>query len=158
MEGKKMIETVLSALKILLVFFVVYSLIKFMFFFFVKYDTRRKLLDSAYKGKTSGSKIQDIFFLAIILILLGLLFVSGEMEYISFITGLLVGMVLIQLYFHSFSQTLTAEKSPESPLSAIKMMSYAIEDKPALAWKELIIMAVLFVWAIYMLLTQGFGL
>ncbi len=153
-----MADIALLALKIFLVFFVIYSLIKFMFFFFVKYDTRRKLLDSAYKGKTSGSKVQDIFFLAVILVLIGLLFVSGATEYISFITGLLVGMVLIQLYFHSFSQTLTPEKSPEPPISAIKIMSYAIEDKPELAWKELLIMTILFIWALYMLFTQGFGL
>lgn len=153
-----MVDTALLVLKIFLVFFVVYSLIKFMFFFFVKYDTRRKLLDSAYKGKTSGSKIQDIFFLTVILILLGLLFVSGATEYISFITGLLVGMILIQLYFHSFSQPLTPEKSPEPPISAIKMMSYAIEANPGRAWKELLIMTILFIWAIYTLLTQGFGL
>ncbi|MGF7118618.1 hypothetical protein [Methanobacterium oryzae] len=116
------------------------------------------MLDSAYKGKTSGSKIQDIFFLTVILILLGLLFVSGATEYISFITGLLVGMILIQLYFHSFSQPLTPEKSPEPPISAIKMMSYAIEANPGRAWKELLIMTILFIWAIYTLLTQGFGL
>lgn len=151
-------ETALLVLKIFLVFFVVYSLIKFMFFFFIKYDRRRKLLDLAYKGKTSGSKIQDIFFLAVILILLGLLFVSGAIEYISFITGLLVGMILIQLYFHRFSQTLTPAESPEPPISAIKMMSYAIEANPGRAWKELLIMTILFIWAIYTLLTQGFGL
>ena len=89
---------------------------------------------------------------------MGLLFVSGATEYISFVTGLLVGMVLIQLYFHSFSQPLTPEKSPEPPISAIKMMSYAIEDKPELAWKELLIMTILFIWSLYVLFTQGFGL
>lgn len=153
-----MADTALFALKIFLVFFVIYSLIKFMFFFFVKYDKRRKLLDSSYKDKTSATKIQDIFFLAVILILLGLLFVSGATEYISFITGLLVGMVLIQLYFHSFSKPLTPEESPESPISPIKLMSYAIEANPGRAWKELLIMTIIFIWALYMLFTQGFGL
>ncbi|MGB9980404.1 hypothetical protein [Methanobacterium sp.] len=151
-------ETALLALKILLVFFVVYSLIKFFFFFFVKYETRRKLLDNAYTGKMGATKIQDLFFLIIILIIIGLLFISGGMEYISFVSGLLAGMILIQLYFHSFSKQLPAEKSPEPPVSAIKMMSYAIEANPGLAWKELVIMTVLFIWALYMLLTQGFGL
>lgn len=153
-----MADTALFALKIFLVFFVIYSLIKFMFFFFVKYDKRRKLLDSSYKDKTSATKIQDIFFLAVILILLGLLFVSGATEYISFITGLLVGMVLIQLYFHSFSKPLTPEESPESPISPIKLMSYAIEANPGRAWKELLIMTIIFIWALYMLFTQGFDL
>ena len=151
-------ETALMALKIVLVFFIVYSLIKFFFFFFVKYETRRKLLENAYTGKRGATKIQDLFFLAVILIIIGLLFVSGEMGYISFIAGLLAGMVLIQLYFHSFSKSLPAEKSPEPPISAIKMMSYAIEANPGLAWKELIIMTVIFIWGLYMLFTQGFGL
>ena len=153
-----MANTALLALKIFLVFFVFYSLIKFMFFFFVKYDTRRKLLESSYKDKTSATKVQDIFFLAVILILLGLLFLSGATEYISFITGLLVGMVLIQLYFHSFSKPLTPEESPEPPVSPIKLMSYAIEASPGRAWKELLIMTIIFIWALYMLFTQGFGL
>ncbi|HML06149.1 MAG TPA: hypothetical protein VK426_10280 [Methanobacterium sp.] len=153
-----MADTALLALKIFLIFFVVYSLIKFMFFFFVKYDTRRKLLESSYKDKTSATKVQDIFFLAVILILLGLLFLSGATEYISFITGLLVGMVLIQLYFHSFSKPLTPEESPEPPVSPIKLMSYAIEASPGRAWKELLIMTIIFIWALYMLFTQGFGL
>jgi hypothetical protein len=92
------------------------------------------------------------------LILLGLLFVSGGMQYISFTTGLFVGMLLIQLYFHSFSKPLEKEESPEPPLSPIKLMSYAIEANPGRAWKELVILTVLLVWALYMLLTAGFGL
>jgi hypothetical protein len=151
-------DVALLALKILLTFFVIYSLIKFYVFFFVKYDTRRKLLDSSYKGKPSATKISDIFLLVMILILLGFLFASGGMEYISFITGLLVGMILIQLYFHNFSDPLQPEKSPEPPISPIKIMSYAIEANPKKAWIELLIMIVLFIWAIYTLLTQGFGL
>jgi hypothetical protein len=153
-----MIDYALLGLKILLIFFVVYSLIKFYVFFFVKYDRRRKLLDSSYNGKTSATKVQDIFLLFMALILLGLLFVSGGMEYISFITGLFVGMLLIQLYFHSFSKPLTPDESPEPPLSPIKLMSYAIEANPGRAWKELIILTIILVWAIYVLLTKGFGL
>ncbi len=148
----------LLILKILLIFFVVYSLVKFFVFFFVKYDTRRKLLDSSYNGKTSATKISDIFLLIMVLLLIVFLYASGMTEYLSFTTGLLVGMVLIQLYFHSFSKTLPPEKSPESPVSPIKLMSYAIEANPEKAWRELIIMTVIFIWALYMLLTQGFGL
>lgn len=148
----------LLVLKILLISFVVYSLVKFLVFFFVKYDTRRKLLDTSYKGKTTATKMSDIFLLVMVLLLIVFLFASGGTEYISFTTGLLVGMVLIQLYFHSFSEPLPPEKSPEVPVSPIKIMSYAIEAKPGKAWRELIIMTVIFIWALYMLLTQGFGL
>jgi amino acid transporter len=128
-----MADVALLVLKILLTFFIVYSLLKFFVFFFVKYNTRRKWLDSSYKGKTSATKLSDIFLLVMVLLLLGFLFASGEMEYISFTTGLLVGMVLIQLYFHSFSEPLPPEKSPEPPVSPIKTMSYAIEANPAKA-------------------------
>jgi hypothetical protein len=145
-------------LKILLIFFVVYSLIKFFVFFFVKYDTRRKLLDSSYNGKTTATKISDIFLLSMVLLLLIFLYLSGRTEYLSFTTGLLVGMVLIQLYFHSFSEPLKPEQSPEPPVSPIKLMSYGIEASPGRAWRELLIMTVIFIWALYMLLTQGFGL
>ncbi len=46
-----MSEMALFILKIVLTFFLVYSLVKFYVFFFVKYETRRKLLDSSYKIK-----------------------------------------------------------------------------------------------------------
>jgi len=153
-----MADVALLVLKILLIFFVVYSLLKFFVFFFVKYDTRRKWLDLSYKGKTSATKLADIFLLVMTLLLLGFLFASGEMEYISFTTGLLVGMILIQLYFHSFSEPLPPEKLPEPPISPIKTMSYAIEANPAKAWRELTIITVILIWALYILLTQGIGL
>ena len=152
-----MIDTALFILKILLVFFIVYTLIKFYVFFFVKYETRRKLLDSSYNRKTSATKVSDIFLLIMVLLLTGLLFVSGATEYISFITGLLAGMILIQLYFHSFNEQLKSDKSPEPPVSPIKIMSYAIEDSPGKAWKELLIITILVIWGLYMLLTVGFG-
>ena len=151
-------DIALLILKILLIFFVVYSLVKFFVFFFVKYNTRRKLLDSSYNGKTSATKISDIFLLIMVMLLIVFLYASGMTEYLSFTTGLLVGMVLIQLYFHSFSEPLKPEQSPEPPVSPIKLMSYAIEANPKKAWRELIIMTVIFIWALYMLLTQGFGL
>lgn len=151
-------ETALLALKIVLIFFVIYSLIKFFVFFFVKYEKRRDLLDKSYNGKASATKVQDIFLLVMVLIIIGLLFLSGQTEYISFISGLLAGMVLIQLYFHSFSVPLSVEESPEPPVSPIKMMSYAIEADPKRPWRELVIMTIIFIWALYMLLTQGFGL
>lgn len=151
-------ETALLALKIVLIFFVIYSLVKFFVFFFIKYETRRNLLDKSYNGKTSATKVQDIFLLVMVLIIIGLLFISGQTEYISFVSGLLAGMVLIQLYFHSFSEPLTEEESPKPPISPIKMMSYAIEANPKRPWRELVIMTIIFIWALYMLITQGFGL
>ena len=53
-------------------------------------------------------------------------------------------MVLIQLYFHSFSEPLKPEHFPEPPVSPIKIMSYGIEASPGKAWRELLIMTVIF--------------
>lgn len=142
--------TILLILEVLLIIYMVYSLIKFCFFFFVNYNTRKKLLDNAYNGKTGATKVEDIGFLIFMLILLGLLFITGKMQYLSFATGFLIGMTLIQNYFHSFSQILPEEHMPKPPLSAIKFMSYAIEDKPERGWKQLSFIAIIIIWLLYM--------
>jgi hypothetical protein len=79
-------------------------------------------------------------------------------EYISFTTGLLVGMTIIQIYFHRFSDPLPPEKSPAPPITALKMLSYSVQANPGKAWRELVLMTVLFLWCLYMLATRGFGL
>jgi hypothetical protein len=78
------------------------------------------------------------------------------MKYLSFTTGLYVGMTLIQVYFHRFSDPLPPEKSPAPPVSPIKMMSYGIQAFPKKPWREILFMAVLFIWGIYQLITEGF--
>lgn len=102
-------------------------------------------------------KVFDNVMLAFTLVLLGLLFWGG-VEYVSFTTGLLVGMTIIQVYFHRFSEPLPPEKSPEPPITALKMLSYSIQANPQRAWRELVLMTILFLWALYMLATRGFGL
>ena len=80
------------------------------------------------------------------------------MEYVSFTTGLLVGMTIIQVYFHRFSDPLSPEQSPPPPVTALKMLSYSIQANPGKAWRELLLMTLLFLWCLYRLVTQGFGL
>jgi hypothetical protein len=53
---------------------------------------------------------------------------------------------------------LPPEKSPEPPITALKMLSYSIQANPQRAWRELVLMTILFLWALYMLATRGFGL
>jgi hypothetical protein len=36
-------------------------------------------------------------------------------------------------------------------------LSYSIQASPGKAWKELVLMTLLFVWSLYMLMTKGFG-
>lgn len=54
----------------------------------------------------------------------------------SFFTGLIAGMLIIQIFFHRFRVPLPAEKSPETPIEPRKLMSYAIHANPALGWRR----------------------
>jgi hypothetical protein len=145
-------------LKILLTVYIIYALLKFVEFFLRDDATKRKGLDTVYeKGGGAVVKAFDNAILILMLILLGLLF-AGGVEYVSFTTGLLVGMTVIQVYFHRFSDPLPPEKSPAPPLTALKMLSYSVQANPGKAWRELTLMSLLFLWCLYMLATQGFGL
>lgn len=133
-------------------------LVKFSVFFFVRYAARRKRLDLSYGSKTSATKYFDNVILLILALLIILLYWSKKMEYLSFITGVYIGATLIQVYFHRFSDPLPEDKSPQPPVSPIKMMSYAIQAFPKKPWKELFFLVVIFGWGLYMLLSKGFGL
>jgi hypothetical protein len=151
-------DTSMSALilKILLTVYILYALLKFFEFFFRSDETKMKGLRAVYSGDMRVIRIFDNVLLILMVVFVVLLFVTG-IEYLSFTTGLLVGMTIIQVYFHRFSDPLPAEKSPEPPVTAIKLMSYSIQANPGKAWRELIFMTVLFVWALFMLVTRGFG-
>lgn len=84
-----------------------------------------------------------------------MLLISG-MQYLSFVTGLVVGMLTIQIFFHRFREPLPPDRAPEeSPAPPIQLMSYAIQDRPALAWREIAFMTVMFAWALWMLIVDG---
>ena len=147
-----------TTLKVLLTVYILYALLKFFEFFFRDEETKRKGLDTVYvKGNGRVVRIFDNAILVFTLVLLALVFASG-VEYLSFTTGLLVGMTIIQLYFHRFSDPLPSEKSPQPPITALKMLSYSIQANPGKAWRELTLMTLLFAWSLYMLATRGFGL
>ena len=112
-------------------------------------------LRRVYRDGGRAIKIFDNVILVVMVIFVVLLFLSGA-EYLSFTTGLLVGMTIIQVYFHRFSDPLPPEKMPEPPLTPLKLMSYSIQANPGKAWRELVFMTLLFIWALYMLATQGF--
>lgn len=145
----------LLSLKILLSLYILYALLKFFDFFFQNYDIRIEKIRAAYRDGGRMIAIFDNVVLVLMAVFVGLLFASG-IEYLSFATGLLVGMTLIQVYFHRFSDPLPPDKSPEPPVSAIKLMSYAIQANPGKAWRELVFMTLLFVSALYALWAEGF--
>ncbi len=137
-----------KVLTIILGLFTAFALLKFAFFFLLPYQRRRAALDKAYRGKRSATKYSDVVFLALSVCLVVLLDIRG-VEQVSFLTGLLVGMTLIQLYFHQFFIPLTDDVAPARPVSPIKVMSYAIQAQPSRPWKELAVIACLLLWSLY---------
>ncbi|MGH3970816.1 MAG: hypothetical protein ACRDTV_22560 [Mycobacterium sp.] len=146
----------LVALTIVLIGFSVQGLFKFCVGFLVPYRTRIRRIASYYErgGRIIG--VYDTLTLLIIVAMIALLAVT-EMQYTSFFTGLVVGMLIIQIFFHRFRVPLPAEKSPETPIEPRKLMSYAIQADPALGWREVALMTVLFVWALYEMVRQLIG-
>jgi hypothetical protein len=141
------------ALQILLIAFCLQGLVKFAVGFLVPYPIRIRRIASYYErgGRIIG--IYDTVTLIIIGVLVVLLFLT-QMHDLSFITGLIVGMLTIQIFFHRFSRVLPAEQMPEIPTPPRKLMSYAIQATPALGWREILFMTALFVWALTVLLTH----
>src|SRR6185312_13624996 len=102
----------------------------------VSYRHRRAALDKSYRGRSSTTKTSDNALLLLCAMMVGALHHVGG-DNVSFLTGLLVGMTLVQIFFHRFSEPLAPATAPPDPSSPIKTMSYAIQAQPGLAWKEL---------------------
>lgn len=138
-------------LTVVLIAFCVQGLVKFAVGFLVPYQTRINRIATYYRRDGRIISIYDSVTLAIIVALVFLLSVTGIQE-LSFITGLIVGMLIIQIFFHRFSDPLSPDRAPESPSPPRKLMSYAIQAHPGLAWREIIVMTALFAWALYVLI------
>lgn len=124
-----------------------YSLLKFAFFFLLPYKTRRVALDRSYHGRAWATGVSDKVLLVIAAALAALLLSSGG-EPISFLGGLFVGAVLIQLFFHAFHAQPQPDREAPEPRSPLKQMSYAIQDNPGRAWKEMAVYAAVVVGAV----------
>lgn len=135
----------LLALKILLGLYIAQALIKFVNLFAIPYGVRIKRIAATYQGRFI--KVFDDVLLALMTVLVILQALVG-MQPLSFITGLMVGLTLTQVLFHRFDRPLTPEQSPPAPASPVKTVSYAIQARPGLAWREILIQTGLFVWAL----------
>src|SRR4029450_3691626 len=110
------------ALTIMLIAFCVQGLVKFAVGFLVPYRRRINRIATYYRRDGRISSVYDSVILAIIVVLVALLFVI-DMQGLSFITGLIVGMLLIQIFFHRFDKPLAPEQAPpESPAPPRKLM------------------------------------
>jgi hypothetical protein len=143
-------------LTVLLIAFCLQGLVKFAVGFLVPYETRIRRIASYYRRDGRVISIYDSVTLVVIAVLVVLLLVT-EMQYLSFVTGLVVGMLTIQIFFHRFSKPLPESRAPESPAPPRKVMSYAIQADPGLAWREIVFMTVVFVWALYQLVAGILG-
>lgn len=145
-----------TALLIFLFIYIIYALVKFFEFFYRKKEIRKWGLNLVYvKGDGRVVKTFDSVMFVILILMLIALFLSG-VEYLSFTTGLLVGMTIIQAYFHRFDKPLPKEDMPSEPITALKMESYSIQMMPGRAWRELLFMSVVFVWCLYEIAHNGF--
>jgi hypothetical protein len=141
------------ALTIVLIAFCIQGLVKFAVGFLVPYRKRIVRIATYYEREGRIISVYDSVTLVVIVALVILLFLT-DMHELSFITGLVVGMLIIQIFFHRFDKPLAPEQSPESGAAPRKVMSYAIHADPGLAWREIIVMTALFAWALYELVAR----
>ena len=100
------------ALQILLIAFCVQGLVKFAVGFLVPYPTRIRRIAAYYSRGGRNIGIYDTVTLIIMAVLVAVLFLT-QLQYLSFITGIVVGMLTIQIFFHRFSRVLAEEKMPD---------------------------------------------
>jgi hypothetical protein len=144
------------ALTVLLIAFCVQGLVKFVVGFAVPYRRRIARISSYYRRDGRIISVYDSVTLVVIIALIVLLFLT-DMQPLSFITGLVAGMLIIQIFFHRFSEPLNRDQAPEEGAEPRKVMSYAIQARPALGWREIALMTALFGWALYELITRLAG-
>lgn len=142
------------ALQILLILFCLHGLFKFVVGFAMPYERRIKQIGSYYEKDSRVISTYDTAMLVVIAVIVVLLLLT-DLSSLSFIGGLIVGMLLIQVFYHRFMQELPADKAPPAPVVPNKLTSYAIQASPGLAWREIAVMSVLFVWSLYMLVVRG---
>ncbi|MBE1876279.1 hypothetical protein [Myceligenerans pegani] len=141
-------------LVILLLLFMLQGLAKFLLWAVVPYETRIKRIAAMYARGPGPMSVFDTVNTALAGVLVVLLFLT-DMQHLSFLTGLIAGMVLIQISFHRFNQELPDDKAPRMPAPPITLMSYAIQARPSRAWLEYSLITALFVWGIAVLVSRN---
>jgi hypothetical protein len=118
-------------LTVVLIAFCVQGLVKFAVGFLVPYQTRINRIATYYRHDGRVISVYDSVTLVVIVALVILLFLT-DMHDLSFITGLIVGMLIIQIFFHRFDKPLAPQQSPESDAPPRKVMS--MRSKPNRGW------------------------
>jgi hypothetical protein len=118
-------------LTIVLIAFCVQGLVKFAVGFLVPYSTRVARIATYYRRDGRIISIYDSATLVIIVALVILLFLT-DMQELSFITGLVVGMLIIQIFFHRSTNPLRPSGRPNPDLRQEK--SCRTQSKPNPGW------------------------
>ncbi|MDP4510564.1 hypothetical protein [Nonomuraea turcica] len=139
-------------LAVLMALFYLQGLVKFGLWLVVPYSTRIKRISSYYARDQRVIGVYDTVTLLCVVAIVVLQFVSG-MNAPSFVAGLLVGMNLIQIFFHRFNRPLPDDRQPPEPAPNMTM-SYAIQAAPVLGWREIIVMVALSAWALYVIVAE----
>lgn len=142
------------ALTVLLLLFLAQGLAKFALWRFAPYQVRIGRIASYYERGQRVIRAYDTAALIAMAALVGLLLIVG-VETTSFATGLVVGMTLIQVFLHRFDQPLPADRMPPEPLRPNQHTSYAIQDRPGLAWREIAVIAGLSLYLIGVLVAEN---
>jgi hypothetical protein len=130
-----------TALRVFLIVYMFYAYAKFAELFMRSKDSKKRWLRRVYAGNMV--QLFDDVMLVLMVIVVGVTVASG-VEVRSFTSGLLVGMTLIQIFFHRFKDPLPDEWMPEPPVTPLKMVAYAIQATPQNAWRELAVITALF--------------
>ncbi len=124
-----------------LIVYMLYAYAKFVELFARSSESKKRWLRRVYAG--SAVKVFDNVMLPLMVVVVGATLLAG-VDTLSFTSGLLVGMTLIQMFFHRFDDPLADEWMPSPPPTPLKMMSHAIQATPQKAWRELSVITVLF--------------
>ncbi|MFI6707803.1 hypothetical protein ACIBF7_15275 [Nonomuraea sp. NPDC050478] len=141
------------ALGIVIALFYLQALAKFGLWLLVPYDVRIKRIAAYYARSQRLIGIYDTLTLLCVVAIIALQFAAG-LSALSFAAGLVAGMNLIQIFIHRFNEPLAGNRRPPAPAAPNITMSYAIQARPALGWREIVIMAGLSLWALYVVVTE----
>ena len=134
-----------STLRVFLVVYMLYAYAKFAQMFLRNEKAKKRWLRRVYAGRAVA--VFDDVMLVVMALVVALTIAAG-VDVRSFTSGLLVGMTLIQLFFHRFAVPLPDDWMPAAPVTPLKMMAYAIQAMPAKAWREFLAISVLFAGAL----------
>ena len=142
-----------TVLRVFLIVYMLYAYAKFIELFARPKESKKRWLRRVYANRARTVRIFDNVMLVVMAGIVGLVLIAGP-NYLNFTAGLLVGMTLIQIYFHRFADPVASEWMPDEPVTPLKLMAYSIQATPEKAWRELIFMTLVFAGALYMLVTN----